>query len=73
MRILVVPTQGTRIAVGLVAELASMWLLRSMRQLVTIQMILTLKGLLADMADVLPLIAMRQLMLGDGAGVAEHL
>lgn len=36
-------------------------------------MVLTLKGLLADMADVLPLIAMRQLMLGNGAGIAENL
>ncbi len=37
------------------------------------QMVLSLEGLLADLADVLPLVAVRQFVLRDGARVAEDL
>lgn len=36
-------------------------------------MVLPLKGLAADLADVLPLLAVRQVVLAERAGAAEHL
>lgn len=36
-------------------------------------MVLALEGLAADLADVLPLLAVRQVVLAKGAGAAEHL
>ncbi len=36
-------------------------------------MVLSLEGLLADLTDVLPLVAVRQFVLRDGARVAEDL
>lgn len=36
-------------------------------------MVLALEGLAADLADVLPLLAVRQVVLAQGAGAAENL
>lgn len=36
-------------------------------------MVLSLEGLAADLAHVLPLLAVRQVVLAQGAGAAEHL
>lgn len=36
-------------------------------------MVLPLEGLAADFADVLPLLAVRQVVLAQGTGAAEHL
>lgn len=38
-----------------------------------IQVVLALEGLAADLADVFPLLAVRQVVLAEGAGAAEHL
>lgn len=41
-------------------------------QTLDIQVVLALEGLAADFAHVFPLLAVRQVMLAQGTGTAEH-
>lgn len=73
--VLLVASQRTGIAIALVTtfHVALIGLLITMGQHVAVQMILALEGLVAQVADVLALIGVGQLVFRQCAGVGEHL
>ena len=72
--VLSVPPKTAGVTVTLVASLrrALEWFLVSVSQKVAVQMVLSLEGLVADRAQVLPLVTVSQSVLGQGRGIAEH-
>lgn len=75
MVVLLVTPQGAGITVALVTalDIALVGLLVAVRQQVAIEVVLPLECLVALAAYVLPLVRVRQLVLGQRARVSKHL